>query len=150
MMKMKTKMLAVVRIRGSVNAKEGVKRTLKYLNLTRPNHCTILPETPTVKGMLQKVKDYVTWGEIDEKTLKKLVKERGRLKGDKKVPEENVDDIVKLIMEKGIKESGINVVFRLTPPRKGYERKGVKKPFTVGGALGYRGKEINKLLEKMI
>jgi len=144
------KMLAVVRVRGSVNAKEEVKRTLKYLHLTRPNHCVIVPETPTIKGMLQKVKDYVTWGEIDEKTLKKLVKERGRLKGDKRVPEEKVDEIVKVILEKGMKEAGIKVVFRLNPPRKGYERRGVKKPFTVGGALGYRGKEINKLIERMI
>ena len=41
-------------------------------------------------------------------------------------------------------------VFRLRPPKKGYERVGIKKPFSVGGALGYRKEKINELLEKMI
>jgi large subunit ribosomal protein L30 len=44
---------------------------------------------------------------------------------------------------------GINPVFRLAPPRKGgYE--GIKRAYSVGGALGYRSKDINKLLERMI
>ena len=41
-------------------------------------------------------------------------------------------------------------IFRLRPPKKGYEREGIKKPFSVGGALGYRKDKINELLEKMI
>ena len=42
----------------------------------------------------------------------------------------------------------IKPVFRLNPPKKGF--KGVKKSFTNRGSLGYRGKEINKLIERMI
>ncbi|RLF30819.1 MAG: 50S ribosomal protein L30, partial [Thermoplasmata archaeon] len=42
----------------------------------------------------------------------------------------------------------IKPVLRLNPPRKGYE--GVKRSFMEGGALGYRGKEINKLIKRMI
>ncbi|GIR34454.1 MAG: hypothetical protein CM15mP48_1380 [Candidatus Poseidoniales archaeon] len=32
------------------------------LNLTKVNHATIIPERPTYTGMLQKAKDFVTWG----------------------------------------------------------------------------------------
>lgn len=40
--------------------------------------------------------------------------------------------------------------FRLNSPRKGFERKGIKKPFSIGGALGYRGSKINDLIKRMI
>jgi len=42
----------------------------------------------------------------------------------------------------------VKPIFRLNPPKKGYE--GIKRSFVNKGALGYRGKEINKLIERMI
>ncbi|MCG2827410.1 MAG: uL30 family ribosomal protein, partial [Thermoplasmatales archaeon] len=63
------KTFAVVRVRGNININRGIKDTLKMLNLTKVNHCVFIPETKEYKGMLQKVKDYVTWGEIDSDTL---------------------------------------------------------------------------------
>ena len=42
----------------------------------------------------------------------------------------------------------IKPLFRLSPPKKGYE--GIKRSFKNSGALGYRGKEINKLIGRMI
>ena len=42
----------------------------------------------------------------------------------------------------------VKPIFRLHPPRKGYE--GIKRTFTVKGALGYRGTEINKLIRRMV
>lgn len=41
-------------------------------------------------------------------------------------------------------------VFHLSPPRKGFGRKGIKIPFSQGGATGYRGKDINDLLGRML
>jgi len=41
-------------------------------------------------------------------------------------------------------------VFRLKPPSKGYDRGGIKQPYTKGGALGYRSEKINDLLKRMI
>jgi large subunit ribosomal protein L30 len=41
-------------------------------------------------------------------------------------------------------------VFRLSPPRGGFERKGIKTPFTMGGALGNRKEKINDLIKRMI
>ena len=74
---------AVVRIRGSINIKPDIKKTLQLLSLTRSNHCVLLEENPVNKGMLQIVKDYVTWGEIEKEALSNLIKNRGKIIGDK-------------------------------------------------------------------
>ena len=50
--------------------------------------------------------------------------------------------------ETTMKDAGLKPIFRLNPPRKGYE--GTKKPYTEGGSLGYRSENINELIEKMI
>ena len=58
--------LAVLRIRGKTGLTQDKKDTLKMLNLLNKNHCVILDDSPITVGMIKKVKDYVTWGEIDE------------------------------------------------------------------------------------
>jgi large subunit ribosomal protein L30 len=151
---------AVVRVRGIVNIRPDTKKTLQLLNLTRANHCVLLEEKPTTIGMLQVSKDYVTWGEIDKDVLLKLLTSRGKLEGDKKITDDylksstsygNFDKLSQAIMDNKFKYKDIpNVkpIFRLNPPKRGYE--GIKKSFTNKGALGYRGKEINKLIERML
>ena len=83
---------AVVRIRGTVNVKPDIKRTLQLLRLTRANHCVLLEENASTKGMLQVAKDYITWGEIDKDVLSKLIKSRGMLEGDKDLTDEQRQD----------------------------------------------------------
>ena len=151
---------AVIRIRGIVNIKPDIKKTLELLNLTRANHCVVLDESPSVKGMLQVAKDYITWGEVDKNTLSKLITSRGRLSGDKALTKEylktatSFDSVEKLsdaIINKRFlyKEiPSIKPIFRLNPPKKGFE--GVKRSFVNKGALGYRGKEINNLISRML
>ncbi len=117
------KKIVVIRIKGLVNIRKTIEDTLDMLRLYRKNYCVVLENKPEVVGMLKKVKDYITWGEIDDDTLKLLIDKRGEK--DKKF-------------------------FRLQPPRKGFERKGIKKAFSVGGALGYRGDKINDLIKRMI
>lgn len=152
-------MYAVVRIRGRTGIKKNIADTLDMLNLTRISHAVVIPETPDYKGMLQKAKDYITWGEISEETMKKLVEERGRLTGNRRVTDEyvkentdydTVDDLAVAILngETTLKENGLKPIFRLNPPRKGY--KGTKKPYTEGGSLGYRSENINDLVERML
>ena len=34
--------------------------------------------------------------------------------------------------------------------KKGYGRKGIKTPFSKGGALGYRGDKINDMIQRMM
>jgi len=151
---------AAVRVRGTINVKPDIKKTLQLLRLHKVNHCVLLEEKPTIKGMLQVAKDYITWGEIDKTVLTKLITNRGRLKGDKKITDEyiksattydNIDKLAQAIVDNKFKYKDlpdVKPVFRLNPPKKGYE--GIKRSFTEKGALGYRGKEINKLIEKMI
>jgi len=151
---------AIIRVRGTVNVNPDIKRTLELLRLTKVNHCTLLEENKVYKGMLQKVKDYTTWGEIDKETLPKLIESRGLLIGDKQITTEYIksatsyntfEQLSQAILDnkfiyKDIPD--VKPLFRLSPPHKGYE--GIKRSFKNGGALGYRGKEINTLLGRMI
>ena len=142
---------AVVRVRGTVNKKAEIKDTLRMLRLTRVNHCVLVGKEPKTEGMIKKVKDFVTWGEISEKALEKLVSERGRKTGDGKLDEKEAKEILEAIKKnKGTSGLGLKdfkPVFRMAAPRKGYG--GVKTAYPKG-ALGYRGEKINELLERMM
>ena len=110
--------------------------------------------------MLQVVKDYVTWGEVEKDVVTRLLKQRGRLTGDKPLTDEHVqsatsfntiDDLSGALIKETVKINEIpelKKVFRLHPPQKGFE--GTKKSFVNKGALGYRGNQMKDLLEKMI
>lgn len=151
---------AVVKVRSSIGVRKNIKDTLKMLRLNRINHCVVIPKTKDYKGMLQKAKDYITWGEIDKEVLEELIRKRGKLIGDVSITDEYIKNNTKyedikefssaIVNEEINYKDLINVkpIFRLPPPRKGYE--GIKRAFTVKGALGYRGKEINNLLRRMI
>jgi large subunit ribosomal protein L30 len=151
---------AVVRVRGTVNVNPDIKKTLQLMNLTKVNHCVLLEEKPSQKGMLQTAKDYITWGEIEKDVLTKLIISRGKLNGDKSLTDEsiksltsfsNIDKLVEAIINNKYSYKtipGIKPIFRLNPPKKGYRT--IKRSFVRKGSLGYRGKEINKLIERMI
>ena len=61
---------AVVRVRGQINVKPKIKETMRLMRLNRVNHCVIIPENDTYQGMLNIIKDYVTWGESTPKPLR--------------------------------------------------------------------------------
>jgi len=152
--------LAVVRVRGDVGVKRGVLDTLHLLGLTRVNHCVLAKDDPATLGMLLKVKDVVTWGEVSSEVLAELLRKRGRLTGNKKLSDEHVRsstglasiDEFAVTLHSGSMElkaiPGLKKVFRLHPPSKGYEA--TKRPFKVGGSLGYRGEKINDLIRRMM
>ena len=153
--------IAVVQVRGAINMTRKVKDTLKFLKLIRKNSCVIVELTDSVKGMLLKVKDYVAWGEIDKETAKELLAKRGRIVGNKSLTENYLKEKVNLTFEGFVKDffdnknnlkdvPGLKPFFRLKPPEKGFERKGIKKPFSLGGVLGYRKDTINDLIRRMI
>jgi large subunit ribosomal protein L30 len=151
---------AVIRVRGQADVNKDIRYTMELMNLTRVNHCVVVPENPSSKGMLQTVKDYCTWGEIDEETLSAMIRTRGKIAGDKDINDDylkektefgNVEELAKAIIENDYRMrdvEGAKPVFRLHPPIKGYE--GNKRSFRNGGALGYRGKEINDLINRML
>ncbi len=125
---MSEKKLAVIRIRGELHLPKEIKDTLFMLRLRKKNTCILLDQNSSNLGKIKKIKDYVTWGEIDPETEKMLIEKRG----------------IKT------KDGKLKPYFRLNPPRGGFERKGVKKPFSVGGALGNRKAKINELIKRMV
>ena len=150
---------AVIRIRGTIGVRKDIQETLRHLRLVRKFHCVLVPNDETHVGMLKRAKDYITWGEIDLDTLEELLRKRGRLIGDKPITDEyaqkigykDVRDLAKAILDGKIKYKklpDIKPVFRLAPPRGGF--KSTKRPFKVGGDLGYRGAAINDLLRRMM
>ena len=149
---------AVVRVRGSVNVNPKIKETMKLMKLSRVNHCVIIPENETYTGMLNIIKDYVTWGEIDSETTELLLESSGKSSGNSAFSKQHLKETTFKTMKalaKGLTEGkvvmrdvpGLKPLFRLHPPRKGYE--GIKRSFKVGGALGYRADKINILLRRM-
>ncbi|ACS34483.1 50S ribosomal protein L30 [Thermococcus gammatolerans] len=152
--------LALIRLRSGIRARGEVRDTLAMLRLHRINHLVIVDDTPSYRGMIQKVKDYITWGEIDKETLVKLLRKRGRLVGNKPITDEYVKEKLGMTIEEFAEKvingemklrdlPNIKPVFRLHPPRGGL--KGSKKrSFKEGGALGYRGEKINELIERML
>jgi len=137
-------MLAIVRIRGSVNARPDSLHTLKLLKLTRPNHCVVYPKEKSIEGMLHAVDKFVTWGEITDETMEKMIYKRGRLPGDKRVEKKDAKAIAKKIKDK---KAEIKPVFRLSPPSGGFRS---VKEFYPRGDAGNRGEKINDLLKRMI
>jgi len=152
---------AVIRIRGRVHLKQEIEDTLRMMRLYKKNTCIIIKGTEAQIGMIQKTKDYITWGEIDEGTFKLLLEKRGKLAGNKRLTQEYLKEKTKMDYDTFTKEyfafkkelrdiPGIKLFFRLCPPAQGFERKGIKKPYSLGGVLGYRKEKINDLLRKMI
>ncbi len=150
----------VIRVRGIPDVNRDIAHTMDLLGLNRVNHAVVVPETDSIKGMLQKAKDYVTWGEVDQETLAAMIRARGRVSGDDSVTDDylkeksefaTVEDMAKAIIENDYRMKdvdGAKPVFRLHPPVKGYE--GNKRSFQNGGALGYRGAKINDLINRML
>ena len=104
------------------------ERTLKLLSLHRKNFCSVIENKKELTQMINKVKDFVTWGEISEATLKELQEKRG---------EKNP-------------EGKLKPYYRLNSPKGGFERGGIKKPFNLGGVLGNRKEKIDLLIKKML
>lgn len=147
---MENKLICVIRIKGKVGLRKEVKETLKRLRLEKKYACIVFKGNAIELGMVNKVRDYVAFGEIDVKTFQELIKLRGRPLAETK----NKTDLKKnsqgiangIAKGKSYKESGIKGFFRLHPPRKGINSK-LHYP---KGVLGNHKENIKKLLERML
>jgi large subunit ribosomal protein L30 len=139
--------MAIVRIRGSIGVNQDIARTLNQLMLYRKNYCVVVPKNKNYFGMVMKIKDYVTWGEIDKETHDILAERKGQEFKGRISDSKNKLKYNRFLILKGKK---IKKFFRLNSPKKGYGRKGIKVPFNKGGALGNRSDKINDLIKRMI
>jgi len=125
--KISEKKLAIILVRGLIGMRKDARFTVELLKLFKKNTCVVVDDNKVMRGMANKIKDFSTYGELDDKTHKLLLEKRAKTK-------------------KGV----ITNVFHLNPPRKGFERNGIKQPFTKKGALGYRKEKINDLIQRMV
>lgn len=124
-----TKKIAVIRIKGMLGLKKEVAETLHRLRLRRKYVCVVLENPDHAQlGMIKSVRDFVAFGEIDNKTYEELKKKRG--------------------LKDPNNKGKLKPYFRLHPPRKGIES---KKHFGVGkGVLGDNKDKINELIMRML
>lgn len=154
------KCIAVVRIRGTVRAQKQLRETLQMLHLTGNNYCVLIHNNPSFLGMVKAAQNYVTWGEVSKETVRLMLNKRGRLSGDKKLTDEcaqkigykSLEELAEAIFScraEYWKLPNVQPVFRLHPPTKGFKGQ-IKKDYTTGGELGYRGEKINDLVQRML
>lgn len=114
-------MIAAVKVRGNVDAPKPIRDTMENLGLENRNQIVIFEENDSVEGMMNKVKDFITYGEISEEVIEQL------------------EERYNLEVENG-------TVIDARPPSKGY--KSTKKGVNQGGSLGKRS-SIDSLVERM-
>jgi large subunit ribosomal protein L30 len=153
------KCFAVVKVRGTISAQREARETLELLRLARTNHAVLIDNRPSYMGMLYRVQNYVTWGEVSKETVALMLKKRGRLAGGKKLTDESAEklgyksidalaDAIASCKVEYQKLPNVQPVFRLRPPSKGFKGK-TKKSFRAGGEAGYRGEKISELIKRM-
>lgn len=128
----KDRTVAAILIRSMKESKPDIRKTLELMKLTKKNSCGLYVDNAITKGMLRKAKDYITFGTVDAKTVENLIKKKNPVQLNKKG------------------KYYISNIFNLAPPVGGFERKGIKKTFVVGGVLGNRKDQMPKLIEKML
>jgi len=149
-----------IKVRGNISAQREARETLELLHLSKSNHAVLIENSPSMIGMLRRVQSYVTWGEIPSETIAALLTKRGRLAGDNKMTEEyaqkagykSISELAAAIASCKVAYRnlpGIQPLFKLHPPRKGFKGK-IKKSFRAGGEAGYRGNAINALVARMM
>jgi large subunit ribosomal protein L30 len=146
-------------MKGTINVPHWARTTLDLLHLDKRFRATIIPERDNTKGMLNKIKHYVSWQEIDTLTTKELLEKRARKEGYRKLTSDDVvklgfkstDDLAKSLTEGSIALSKLKPIkpwFALSPPRHGFKRS-TKKMYGEGGILGNH-KELLSQVKLMI
>lgn len=115
-----------VRLKGRVGVRKEINSALDTLGLKYRYNAIICDATPEVMGVLKKSLNYITYGEIDDAHYSKIV---------------TLPSSMKI-------ERGKRILLRLPPPKGGFPKK-IKILYPHGEA-GYRGAEINKLIDKFI
>jgi ribosomal protein L30/L7E len=58
--------IVAVKIRGSIDARESIQKTIKSLGLQKTNKAVVMEDSDSNRGMLDKAKDYIAYGEVED------------------------------------------------------------------------------------
>lgn len=143
--------ILLLRIRGMVDVRREIKKTLDMLRLRKKFVAVIVDDTKEMKGMINRAKDYLAYQILDEKTLVLLLTKRAKLVGgkDAKIDEKKISEFAKKFLDNKaeLDELKIKPFFSLHPPRGGF-KKGIKHAYPKG-VLG-NNPGLNKLIERML
>ena len=154
--------LVAIRLDGSPTVRHPEELTMSALRMKSRFSAVLLQDNPSVRGMLRRIKDHVTWAEAKKEDIATLLSNRAMTKEGLGVTseflkknaglaglEEAVSSLYsgKLTLAK-LWEIGITPYFRLHPPSGGFP-KSSKRPFTDSGELGFRKEGLHRLLAKM-
>ncbi|MBR9679640.1 MAG: hypothetical protein GOU99_01155 [Candidatus Altiarchaeota archaeon] len=115
-------MLGILKIRSAIGALPGIRKTIELLKLNKKFTLTVVQDNKNMRGMIQKIKDYVTWGELSKEILETLAA--------------------------NMTPSGEKIkIFHMHPPKGGFKRT-IKKHYP-RGELGFR-KDMNELVIRML
>ena len=115
-------MIAAIRVRGPVDVPPNATKTLENLKLTKKHQIVVFEDNDSIRGMMNKAKDYIAFGEISDETLDALE-------------------------EKKSSEVESGDVFDCRPPKKGF--KNTRMQYGQGGTLGNH-EEIDDLVQRMV
>ena len=149
----------VFRIKGQSDVPYWAVRTMTLLRLDKKYRATILPAQENTLGMLDKVKHYVSWFDIDAPLAKELIDKKARKSGYQKVTPDDLktigfassDELATALSEGTAALSKLKPLkpwFALAPPRHGFKRS-TKKLYGQKGVLG-RNKELGTIVRNMI
>jgi len=149
----------VVRIKGQADVPYWAKTTMELLKLEKKYRATILPAKENTLGMLNKVKHYISWIELDASLAKELLDKKARKSGYQKITPDDLkelgftstDELATSLAEGKATLSKLKPLkpwFALAPPRYGFKRS-TKRLYGQKGVLG-ENKDLGNLVRNMM
>lgn len=149
----------VVRIKGQADCPYWATTTMTLLKLDKKYRATILPAKENTLGMLNKVKHYVSWIELDASLAKELIDKKARKEGYQKITAADLKELgfasteaLGSALAEGkatlSKLKPLKPWFALSPPRYGFKRS-TKKLYGQKGVLG-QNKDLGTLVRNMM
>ena len=139
-------MILVIRISGLVEVPNRINEALFRMRLRRKYTAILLKPSNENMKLLENVRNFVAYGDIDPETLYLLIEKRAQLIDKKK--KINTKEIIDNMAKKSLESIGIKSFFRLHPPRGGIDSK-IHFPIRKG-VLGDNKGKINVLVRRML
>lgn len=149
----------VVRIKGQADVPHWASRTMTLMKLEKKYRATILPVKYNTRGMLDKIKHYVSWTELDRNLALEILNKKARKSGYKKPDEadlsglgfDTMDELARALADGKATLSKLKPLkpwFALAPPRHGFKRS-TKRLYGQKGILGHN-RELADIVRRMI